>query len=149
ANRPGSLEARRAVTLTDLIWIPVHRWRIVAALSLAGLLVAIGYLILVPNTVSASAVVAVRPVVTDAFTASGAAADRSVNMNVESGIATSTEVIQKLAQATGKDPLAVRDALEIEVPTGGQILRFVYTAPTVDEVVRTVNLAAETYLEVR
>lgn len=148
-QRPGAFGPRRTITLTDLIRIPVHRWRMVAAVAGAGLLAAVGYLGLVPPTVSASAVVAVRPVVTDAFTYPGAGADRSVNMNVESGIATGTEVIGKLAGADGEDPVRVRDALTVEVPTGGQILRFVYRAPSADEAVRTVNLAAQTYLEVR
>ncbi|SDY66206.1 hypothetical protein SAMN05444365_10332 [Micromonospora pattaloongensis] len=120
-----------------------------AATALVGLAVALGYVLLAPTTVTAAAVVAVRPVVTDAFTPTGASADRSVNMNVESGIATSTEVIQIIARDRGAAPVDVRDALQIEVPTGGQILRFSYTAPSVDVAVATVNLAADTYLKVR
>ncbi|MGK5672993.1 lipopolysaccharide biosynthesis protein [Micromonospora sp. URMC 106] len=141
--------AGRTVTLTDLLRVPLHRIRLVAAVAAVGLLAALGYVFLVPAAVTASAVVAVRPVVTDAFTPSGANADRAVNMNVESGIATGTEVVQRLAQAGGLDPREVRDALEVEVPTGGQILRFVYQAPTAEQAVEGVNLAARAYLEVR
>ena len=144
---PG--EPRRTLTLTDLNRIPLHRWRLVGSLGLIGLLAAVGYVLLVPTTVDASAVLAVRPVVTDAFTSSGVGADRSVNMNVESGIATSTGVVQKIAAEIGKEELEVREALTVEVPTGGQILRLVYTARTADEAVKTVNLAAATYLETR
>ncbi|MCL7458442.1 lipopolysaccharide biosynthesis protein [Micromonospora echinofusca] len=139
----------RTVTLTDLLRVPLHRIRLVGAVAAVGLLAAIGYVVLVPAAVTASAVVAVRPVVTDAFTPSGAAADRAVNMNVESGIATGTDVVQRLADSGGMDPREVRDALEVEVPTGGQILRFVYQAPTAEQAVEGVNLAAQAYLDVR
>ncbi|MGC4749385.1 lipopolysaccharide biosynthesis protein [Micromonospora sp. DT201] len=138
----------RTVTLTDLFRVPAHRIRLVGAVAAVGLLAALGYVLVMPSAVTASAVVAVRPVVTDAFTPSGAAADRAVNMNVESGIATGTEVVQRLA-SEGGDQREVRDALEVEVPTGGQILRFSYTGRSADDAVRNVNLAAQTYLDVR
>ncbi|MEU1589898.1 lipopolysaccharide biosynthesis protein [Micromonospora sp. NPDC005710] len=138
----------RTVTLTDLLRVPLHRVRLVGAVAAFGFLAALGYVLILPGAVTASAVVAVRPVVTDAFTPSGAAADRAVNMNVESGIATGTEVVQRLA-AEGRDQRDVRDALEVEVPTGGQILRFTFTDRSTDNAVRNANLAAQTYLDVR
>ncbi|MGW2626273.1 lipopolysaccharide biosynthesis protein [Micromonospora taraxaci] len=144
----GGGTSARTVTLTDLLRVPLHRIRLVGAVAAVGLLAVLGYVVLMPSAVTASAVVAVRPVVTDAFTPSGAAADRAVNMNVESGIATGTEVVQRLA-AEGGDQREVRDALEVEVPTGGQILRFSYTGRSADDAVRNVNLAAQTYLDVR
>ncbi|MEU7590826.1 lipopolysaccharide biosynthesis protein [Micromonospora sp. NPDC049230] len=137
------------VTLTDLLRVPMHRLRLVGAAALVGLLAALGYVLLVPAAVTANAVVAVRPVVTDAFTPSGAGADRAVNMNVESGIATGTEVVQRLADAAGGHPRDVRGALEVEVPTGGQILRFTYQAGDAQRAVQSANLAAQAYLDVR
>ncbi|MCM0677974.1 lipopolysaccharide biosynthesis protein [Micromonospora phytophila] len=148
-SAPNGRTPGRTVTLTDLLRVPLHRIRLVAAVAALGLLAALGYVLLVPAAVTASAVVAVRPVVTDAFTPSGANAERAVNMNVESGIATGTEVVQRLAEAGGTDPREVRDALEVEVPTGGQILRFVYRASTAQQAVDGVNLAARAYLDVR
>ncbi|MDO3704194.1 lipopolysaccharide biosynthesis protein [Micromonospora sp. C28SCA-DRY-2] len=145
----GGFPPGRTVTLTDLLRVPLHRFRLVAVAAAVGLLATAGYLLLVPAAVTANAVVAVRPVVTDAFTPSGAAADRAVNMNVESGIATGTEVVQRLADAGGRDPREVRDALEVEVPTGGQILRFVYRASDARQAVESANLAARAYLDVR
>ncbi|MEV4543655.1 lipopolysaccharide biosynthesis protein [Micromonospora echinaurantiaca] len=145
----GGSPPARTVTLADLLRVPLHRFRLVAGVAAVGLLAAAGYLLLVPAAVTANAVVAVRPVVTDAFTPSGAAADRAVNMNVESGIATGTEVVQRLADAGGRDPREVRDALEVEVPTGGQILRFVYRASDPRQAVESANLAASAYLDVR
>src|SRR6185312_14867462 len=139
----------RAVTLTDLLRVPMHRLRLVVAVALVGLLAALGYVLLVPAAVSANAVVAVRPVVTDAFTPSGAGADRAVNMNVESGLATGTQVVQRLADATGGEPRDIRNALEVEVPTGGQILRFTYQASNAQRAVQGANLAAQAYLDVR
>ncbi|PWR09875.1 lipopolysaccharide biosynthesis protein [Micromonospora acroterricola] len=145
----SSTGATRSVTLTDLLRVPLHRLRLVAAVAAVGLLLALGYLVLVPAALTASAVVAVRPVVTDAFTPSGAGADRAVNMNVESGIATGTEVVQRLADSAHADPRDIRDALEVEVPTGGQILRFSYQAQDAQRAVQSANLAAQAYLEVR
>ncbi|WP_230415741.1 GumC domain-containing protein [Micromonospora tarapacensis] len=139
----------RTVTITDVVRVPLHRIRLVAAVAALGLLAATGYLLLSPRAMTASAVVAVRPVVTDAFTPSGAAADRAVNMNVESGIATGTEVVGKLAETFGSDQRAVRDALEVEVPAGGQILRFVFRAGSATRAVAGANLAARSYLDVR
>ncbi|MEU1645388.1 lipopolysaccharide biosynthesis protein [Micromonospora zamorensis] len=138
-----------AVTLTDLLRVPMHRLRLVAAVAMVGLLAALGYVLLVPAAMSASAVVAVRPVVTDAFTPSGAGADRAVNMNVESGIATGTEVVQRLADSAGGDPRDIRNALEVEVPTGGQILRFTYQTGEAQRAVQSANMAAQAYLDVR
>lgn len=139
----------RTVTLTDLLRVPLHRIRVLAGAAVLGLLAALGYVLLVPSAVTADAVVAVRPVVTDAFTPSGASADRAVNMNVERGIATGTEVVRRLVDATGRDQRDVQDALELEVPTGGQILRFRFTANSLQEAVAGVNLAAAAYLDVR
>ncbi|WCN83715.1 lipopolysaccharide biosynthesis protein [Micromonospora sp. LH3U1] len=139
----------RVVTLTDLLRVPLHRMRLVAAVAMIGLFAALGYVLLVPAALTASAVVAVRPVVTDAFTPSGAGADRAVNMNVESGIATGTEVVQRLADSAGGDPRDIRDALEVEVPTGGQILRFTYQARDAHRAVQSANMAAQAYLDVR
>ncbi|SBT38329.1 lipopolysaccharide biosynthesis protein [Micromonospora auratinigra] len=141
--------AGRTVTITDMLRVPLHRYRLVGGIGLAGLLAALTFILLVPADVTANAVVAVRPVVTDAFTPTGASADRSVNMNVESGIATGSEVTQMLSAEVGRDPKEVRDSLDVEVPTGGQILRFVYRAPTAEEAVKTVNMAARAYLDVR
>ncbi|MEU9509596.1 lipopolysaccharide biosynthesis protein [Micromonospora sp. NPDC048170] len=148
ASGGGGVPAR-TVTLTDLMRVPLHRIRLVAAVAAAGMVAALGYVLLVPGTVTASAVVAVRPVVTDAFTPSGAAADRAVNMNVESGIASGTDVVQRLAEANGQDQRDIRDALDVEVPAGGQILRFSYTARSAEEAVKSVNAAAQAYLDVR
>ncbi|MEU7929699.1 lipopolysaccharide biosynthesis protein [Micromonospora sp. NPDC049801] len=139
----------RVVTLSDLVRVPMHRLRLVVAVALVGLLAALGYVLLVPAAVTARAVVAVRPVVTDAFTPSGAGADRAVNMNVESGLATGTEVVQRLADAVGGEPRDVRNALEVEVPTGGQILRFTYQTHDAQRAVQGANLAARSYLDVR
>ncbi|WFE43796.1 lipopolysaccharide biosynthesis protein [Verrucosispora sp. WMMD1129] len=146
---PTTASTSRSVTITDVVRVPLHRIRLVAAVALGGLLAAVGYVLVAPASVTASAVVAVRPVVTDAFTPSGAAADRAVNMNVESGIATGTEVVGKLAATFDSDQRTVRDALEVEVPAGGQILRFIYQAGDAERAVAGANLAAQSYLDIR
>lgn len=148
-ERRRATEPQRSVTLTDVVRVPISRWRTVVVTAVIFLVAAVGYVMISPPSVTATAVVAVRPVVTDAFTPAGQAADRSVNMNVESGIATSTEVMKIVAQERGGSVADIRDALEIEVPAGGQILRMSYTADSAEKAVEMVNFIAQTYLDVR
>ncbi len=139
---------RRNLTLTDLIRIPAHRWKPVAAGALAGLLAGIVYLLL-PARYEAVAVVAVRPVVTDPFSFPGPGADRVVNMTVENGLATGTEVTAAVSAATGQNPEEARSGLVVELPTGTQVLRFRYVAGDTGDAIAGANAAATAYLQVR
>jgi Mrp family chromosome partitioning ATPase len=94
-------------------------------------------------------VVTVRAVVTDPFSYPGPGADRAVNMNVETGIATGSRVADAVAKATGRSRAAVDDALTVEVPVGGQVLRFEYAADSSADAIRGSNAAARAYLQVR
>ncbi len=140
---------RAPLTLGDLIMVPVRRWVPVAGLALAGLLLAALYLVLVPPAYTATSVVVLRPVVENPFTYPSSGADRTVNMNVENGIATSNEVVDAVAGATGTTPDAVRASLDVEVPVGALILRFLYKDPNEGKAVTGANTAADTYLSVR
>ncbi|WP_305789213.1 hypothetical protein [Symbioplanes lichenis] len=139
---------RRAVTLTDLVRIPVHRWKPVAAGALLGLLAGIVYLVL-PARYEGVAVVAVRAVVTDPFSYPGPGADRVVNMTVENGIATGTEIVAAVSEATGQSTEAARSGLTVELPTGTQVLRFRYVAQDTADAIAGANAAANAYLTVR
>jgi capsular polysaccharide biosynthesis protein len=140
---------RPPLTLGDLIMVPVRRWVPVVGLALVGLLLAALYLFLVPPAYTATSVVVLRPVVENPFTYPSSGADRTVNMNVENGIATSNEVVDAVAGATGITPDAVRASLVVEVPVGALILRFLYKDPNESKAVTGANTAAETYLSVR
>lgn len=137
------------VTLTDLIRVPVRRWRLVVTVAALISLAALGYLIIAPPTYTGTAVVTVRPIVTDPFTYPSGGADRVLNMNAENGIATSAAVVASVAAVTNQ---SVRDAglsLDVEVPVGGQILRFNYLSHRADEAIRGANAAAQAYLRTR
>jgi Mrp family chromosome partitioning ATPase len=95
------------------------------------------------------AVVAVRPVVTDPFTYPGPGADRVVNMTVEEGLATGTEVVDAVAAATGDSKDDARDGLTVELPVGSQVLRFRYVERREQQSIAGANAAAATYLRVR
>ncbi|ASW54898.1 hypothetical protein CIK06_12940 [Plantactinospora sp. KBS50] len=140
---------RRTVTLTDLARIPIRRWPVVALTALIGLAATAGYLWLVPASYEAIAVVAVRPVVADPFSYPGPGADRAVNMNVENGLATGSQVTDAIASAIGRPIGQVRDSLQVELPVGTQVLRFLYTGRSAEEAVTGANTAAQTYLELR
>jgi Mrp family chromosome partitioning ATPase len=137
------------VTLTQVARIPLRRWRWLLAGALLGVLAVAGYLLLAPPSYHATSTVTVRAVVTNPFSYPGAGADRSVNMNVESGIATGGQVAARIAAATHQPAATVRTALQVEVPVGGQILRFDYTAPRSGQAVTGANAAARGYLAVR
>jgi capsular polysaccharide biosynthesis protein len=137
------------LTLSDLVGILVRRWRQVLAGVAVTMVAVLGYLALVPPTYTATAVVVVRPVVTDPFAYPSGGADRVLNMNAENGIATSAQVIDQVAGVLRRRPEQVRRALQVEVPVGGQVLRFVYSTRSAGEAVRAANAAADSYLRVR
>ncbi|MEH1095774.1 Wzz/FepE/Etk N-terminal domain-containing protein [Micromonospora sp. CPCC 205739] len=140
---------QRPVGLVELARIPLRRWRIVLASAALVLTAVLGYLFVLPATYTATTAVVVRPVVTDPFSVPSGGADRAVNMTAESGIATSNDVIDDVARITGRDTEEVADALEVETPVGGQVMRFSYAGHSEREAVDGANGAAESYLDLR
>ncbi|QDY07614.1 hypothetical protein FJK98_10860 [Micromonospora sp. HM134] len=140
---------QRPVGLAELARIPLRRWRTVLAATGLVLLLVAAYLLVFPATYTATTAVVVRPVVTDPFSVPSGGADRAVNMTAESGIATSNDVIDKVASITGRDTTAVADSLTVETPVGGQVMRFSYAGHSEAEAVDGANGAAESYLELR
>jgi hypothetical protein len=94
-------------------------------------------------------VVAVRPIVTEPFSYPGPGADRVVNMTVENGLATGTDVVEAVARATGQTPTDSRAGLTVELPVGSQVLRFRYVAPNPDDAIDGANAASTAYLMLR
>ncbi|MEV0808425.1 Wzz/FepE/Etk N-terminal domain-containing protein [Micromonospora sp. NPDC050200] len=140
---------QRPVGLVELARIPLRRWRTVLGCAALVLLAVLGYLFVLPATYTATTAVVVRPVVTDPFSVPSGGADRAVNMTAESGIATSNDVIDKVARITGRETREVADALEVETPVGGQVMRFSYAGHSEREAVDGANGAAESYLALR
>jgi capsular polysaccharide biosynthesis protein len=140
---------QRVVGFADVVRIPLRRWRIVFATTALVALAVVGYLLLFPATYRATTVVVLRPVVTDPFTYPSSGADRVINMTAENGVAMGNDVIDTTARILGRDPDEVREALSVEVPTGGQVLRFQYGGQTEEQAVTGANTAAQTYLRVR
>ena len=142
-------ERQRVVGYADVIRIPLRRWRTVLGVTAGLTVLVLAYLQLVPATYEATSVVVLRPVVTDPFTYPAGGADRAINMTAENGIASSNDVIDATARIVGLSAEDTRDALTIEVPTGGQVLRFEYAGSSEDQAIIGANAAAETYLKVR
>ncbi|NES13474.1 MULTISPECIES: lipopolysaccharide biosynthesis protein [Micromonospora] len=137
------------VGLAELARIPLRRWRTVLVAAASVLVAVLVYLFVLPASYTATTAVVVRPVVTDPFSVPSGGADRAVNMTAESGIATSNEVIDKVAAITGRDTEEVADALKVETPVGGQVMRFEYAAHSEREAVDGANGAAQGYLDLR
>jgi capsular polysaccharide biosynthesis protein len=140
---------QRVVGFADVVRIPLRRWRILLATTAAVTLAVLAYLIFFPATYQATTVVVLRPVVTDPFTYPSSGADRVINMTAENGVALGNDVIDTTARILGRDADEVRAALTVEVPTGGQVLRFQYGDDSEDSAVTGANTAAQTYLQVR
>lgn len=140
---------QRVIGFADVVLIPLRRWRIVLAVAGAVTVAVLGYLLFFPATFRATTVVVLRPVVTDPFTLPSSGADRAINMTAENGIALGNDVIDTTARILNRDPEDIREALSIEVPTGGQVLRFQYAGDTEHSAIIGANTAAETYLRVR
>jgi Mrp family chromosome partitioning ATPase len=140
---------QRVVGFADVVRIPLRRWRIVLATTAAVAVAVLGYLFFFPATYQATTVVVLRPVVTDPFTYPSSGADRVINMTAENGVAMGNDVIDTTARILNREPDEVRGALSVEVPTGGQVLRFQYGDDAEDQAVTGANAAAQTYLRVR
>jgi capsular polysaccharide biosynthesis protein len=140
---------QRSVTISDLVRVPLRRWPLVAVCAILGGVVGLGFSQLSGTTYTGSATVVVRPVVTDPFTYPSPGADRSVNMNVETGIANGTEVAAAVAAATGGATENIASSLAVEVPAGSQVLRFNFTAGSAAKAQAGANAAAQGYLKVR
>src|SRR4051812_40231000 len=140
---------QRVVGFADVIRIPMRLWRIVLAVTVLVVLAVFVYVFFLPATYSATTVVVLRPVVTDPFTYPSSGADRAINMTAENGVALGNEVIDATGRIVGQDADQVRNSLTVEVPTGGQVLRFEYIASSQNDAVKGANGAAGTYLKVR
>ncbi|MDT4994762.1 MAG: polysaccharide biosynthesis transport protein [Actinoplanes sp.] len=140
---------QRVVGFADVVRIPLRRWGIVQAVTAVVLVAVVGYLLFFPATYTATTVVVLRPVVTDPFTLPNSGADRAINMTAENGIALGNEVVDATSRALGRSAEDVADALTVEVPTGGQVLRFGYSDHTESAAIAGANAAAQTYLKVR
>jgi hypothetical protein len=70
-------------------------------------------------------------------------------MTAETGIASGSAVVGKVAEATRRTTGDVTGALEVVNPVGSQILRFRYTGRTSAEAVTGANAAASGYLTLR
>jgi len=140
---------QRVVGFADVVRIPVRRWRIVVMTTAVVTLGVLAYLQFLPATYTATTVVVLRPVVTDPFTTPPGGADRAINMTAETGVAMGNEVVDAVSQTLGRAADDVRDALAVEVPTGGAVLRFEYSDDSEHAAVTGANTAARTYLRVR
>jgi Mrp family chromosome partitioning ATPase len=140
---------QRVVGFADVVRIPLRRWRIVLAATAVVTIAVLAYLIFFPATYRATTVVVLRPVVTDPFTLPSSGADRAINMTAENGVALGNDVIDATSRTLGRNADDVRQALSVEVPTGGQVLRFEYADDTEKKAITGANAAAETYLRVR
>jgi capsular polysaccharide biosynthesis protein len=139
----------RSVTVSDIARVLLYRWLAVAICAFIGLVGALGYTAIASPSYVAKADVVVRAVVTNPFSYPASGAANAVNMNVESGIATGSQVTSAVAAKLGVSTTTADQNLSVDLPIGGQIIRFLYRGSSQAQAILGANTAATSYLTVR
>ncbi|MFC0681072.1 hypothetical protein ACFFGH_24860 [Lysobacter korlensis] len=128
-------------SLDDLYRDIAHHWRTLAGVAAALILLAVLAFTLWPDKYSTTAVLTVEPITVGQVGGSG-----SVNMDTEKVVATSTEVLGRAAKALpGSDIVSLREATEVTVPRGSQVLQFTFTSGTAEGAAAGANAVANAY----
>jgi polysaccharide biosynthesis transport protein len=142
---PGSVGVREYLSLLR------RRKLVVLAGLVLGLLVVSGYHASRPHTFQATALIAVRPVLSDPFTQVGSGLDKQVSMPTERSLAASATVAAaagpKLSPPVPTWELS-RD-LSVTVVPDTMVLSFAYTGSSATLAAERANALAEAYLETR
>lgn len=120
-------------------------WKIILITIVVSVAAAIGVCELLPVRWQATAVLTVEPI--SAVPVSGTSASASqVNMNTESVIAKSTEVLRLAAEELGAETITeLKRGLNIAVPKGSQVLEFSYTTDSAEQAPLAANAIALAY----
>ncbi len=141
-----------ATQLSDVTTLLARRWKVVAAVALAGLLLGVCAFAVIPARYKASSTVAVNPMSTDPLTTT-VDTTRAVNMPTEEALITSREVASAASAALRPEvrisPTSLRKAVAVSTPPNSLILTIDVTADSADHAVAEANAVAEAYLDAR
>lgn len=128
------------------LWRTLRRgWKIVIGTILLTVAAAVGVSYMLPVHWEATAVLTVEPLTAVPLSA-GSAANTQVNMNTETVVARSTEVLRRATEdLNGPSVAEISRGLSISVPKGSQILEFSYTASSATEAPEVANAVASAY----
>ena len=124
--------------------------RIVAGGAVGGLVVAAVFLLVAPQTVTATTSLNVNVITTEPFNQQRPASGL-LDPQTEADIASSHVVAQGASELLGGalSPAEVRDASEVTAPGGASVVKVAFTGGTQDEAVRGADAVAKAYLAFR
>lgn len=127
-----------------------RRWRALLFGLLVGMVAAVGYLLLMPVTVTASTLVDVNVISAEPFNQVRPDSDL-VDSETEIQLARSTEVVTKVSDSFGGDPTPaeVRNATSAVLLADGTVLRVSYGADSVFRAESGADALARDYLDYR
>ena len=139
------------VTLHDYWSVLRRRSPYVVAGLLLGLFLGSAYLVITPPEYTTAAEVLVRAIRQQPFEATGPGIDRELSMVTEREIASSGGVAERAVEILAADdsPQALLRQVQVDLPTGSQVLRFVFRADSADAAEDGANAFAQAYLEQR
>lgn len=127
-----------------------RRWPTVLLCTLVGLLLAIAYVTLAPTKVTATSLVNINPIRTDAFD-SQRSASGLIDPITEEQLAKSSDVFRQSALALGQGATVadVRRQMQADVLPDATVVKISFTAPTVAEAVRGADIVGQAYIDSR
>lgn len=140
----GSVEA------AEYFAILRRRWRVVLAVTLIGLLAALGYVAVTPKSYTATAAVSINPITLNPFDNS-ARIDQLVNASNELQVMTSSKVAERAAKILGTtaNPASLLKQVSVIVPPNSQVLSVSYAASSAAGAAAGANAFAVGYLQFR
>jgi capsular polysaccharide biosynthesis protein len=135
-----------SVTVEDYAALLRRRAVSLAGGILAGLIVAIAYVVVTPPMYRATAEVLVLPLTTDL---QDSPRGRKVNVDDAAQLVVSAEVTEAAAAALGRSSATLTEAIEVTVPANTSVLQISYFSTDPDEAARTAGAFATAYLAQR
>jgi len=126
------------------------QWRWIVACTLVGLLAGIGYLVLVPQAVTATTTLNLNAITSEPFS-SLRPASGLIDGKTESDIARSHVVATAAKQKLGAGYTAsdIRDATSVSIADGATVIRIMFTARTAELAIDGSNAVSRAYLDFR
>jgi capsular polysaccharide biosynthesis protein len=135
-----------SVTVEDYAALLRRRAVSLAGGVLAGLIVAVAYVVVTPPVYRATAEVLVLPLTTDL---QDSPRGRKVNVDDAAQLVVSAEVTEAAAAALGRGSATLTEAIDVTVPANTSVLQISYFSTDPDEAARTAGAFATAYLAQR
>lgn len=144
------VDAGMSMDLGRYVRIIQRRWRIIAGVTLLGLVMSVTYLAIAPRQYTASTLVNIN-IITSAPFNPGRATGDLVDAQTEIQTARSSGVVASVADELGGDTTSatVREGMEVTVLPDATVVRISFTSDTERSAVEAADQIAEAYLEYR